>query len=287
MIKKLLFLLAVLLITAGLFLFVKVLNSFKTPGKGALQVTTNIKSKVFLNGEEIGTAPLCKCNEGETLPSGKYDLRIEPEDKTLSAFNSKISINGGVLTAVERTFLPGAYASASILTLEKTDKSKPELIITSLPDNVMVTIDSVSQGVTPFKTNSLSASEHELKLTKEGFQEKTLHIKMIENHRLIIEDYLGNVNNDISLEDDGSGTEENTSDPQNQEQKQDTITVTILNTPTGFLRVREDAGIGFSEIGRVDVGSSYILLSEKDGWYEIEFEEGKTGWISSQYAREN
>jgi len=290
MIRKLLFILAVVFITAGLFLFVKVLDSFKSPGRGALQVTTNIKSKVFLNGKEIGTAPLCKCTDSETLPSGQYDLRIEPEDASLSAFNSKISINGGVLTAVERAFLPGAYASASILTLERTDSKSPELVITSLPDNAIVTVDSIPQGVTPIKIGSLSISEHELKLSKDGFKEKTLQIKMIENHRLVIEVYLGTVNSEEIISSDENTNQSDNSPSEKileEAENQSAQTVTILNTPNGFLRVRSGAGTNFSEIARVNSGETFDLLGEQSGWYKIQIDENTTGFISSQYAEKN
>ncbi len=294
--RKLLFLLAVILICAGLFLFVKIIDSFKTPGKGALQIKTNIAGTVFLNGTEIGTAPLCKCNESDTIPAGIYDLRIEPEDKTLSAFSTKISINGGVLTAVERTFLPGAFASASILTLEKINSENPELVITSLPDNAIITIDSVSRGATPYKATDLSESEHELKINKEGFQEKTIQIKMIKNHRLIIEAYLGTQGANEKLEQ--ISNQEATSSARLNEEKDDEeeptedeaakiqIT-TILTTPNGFLRVRSGPGTSFSEVTRVDTGDEFEFISERNAWYQIRIDENTTGWISSQFAEIN
>lgn len=289
MLRKLLFLLAIIFITSGLFLFVKVLDSFKSPGKGALQISTNVKSKVFLNGTEIGTAPLCKCTENETIASGTYDLRIEPEDKNLSAFSTKVKINGGVLTAVERTFLPGAYASASVLTLEKINSQKPELVITSLPDKAIVTIDSISKGITPFQTSDLSVSEHELRIGKEGFQEKNMQIKMIENHRLVIELYLGTQGADEKLEQQKTETEE---DELIGTTELETIeiedrTVTILNTPNGFLRVRSGAGTNFPEISRVNSGDTFDLVSEEGNWLEIQIEANTTGFISSEFAEIN
>lgn len=291
MIRKGLFLLAVLLITAGLFLFVKVLDSFKTPGKGALQIITNVKAKVFLNGSEIGIAPLCKCTENETLAAGTYDLRIEPKDTSLAAFSTKITINGGVLTAVERTFLPGAFASASILTLEKITSKKPELIITTLPDKAIITIDSEAKGITPFQIGDLSISEHELKISKEGFQEKTLQIKMIANHRLIVEAYLGTQGADeqpLQKPDENIVIEKKEAEAE----KLETITevgktVTILNTPNGFLRVRSGAGTSFSEVTRVNSGETFKLVSQNSGWIEIKLENNTTGWISGEFAEIN
>lgn len=292
MARKLLFLLAVVLITAGLFLFVRVLDSFKTPGKGALQINSNVKSKVFLNGSEIGTAPLCRCAENETLPAGTYDLRLEPEDTSLAAFSTKIKINGGVLTAVERTFLPGAFASASILTLEKINSSKPELVVTTLPDGAIITIDSAAKGATPFQTNELSASEHELRIGKSGFQEKTMQIQMIENHRLIVEAYLGTEGADQRLEEDVEKNPEESEEAEENAEELEEITeepetVTISQTPNGFLRVRSGAGTNFPEVTRVDSGETFELVSETNGWYEIQVDEVTSGFISSEFAELN
>lgn len=291
MVRKLLFVLAVILITSGLFLFVRVLNSFKSPGKGALQITTNIESTVFLNGEEIGKAPFCKCTENETIRAGTYDLRIEPNDKNLAAFSTKVKINGGVLTAVERTFLPGAYASASILTLEKINSQQPELIVTSIPDNAIVTIDSLAKGTTPYQANDLSVSEHELKIGKEGFQEKTMQIKMIDNHRLIVELYLGTQGADEKLEEQSEDEEEEegiTEDDETQEAADEASqTVTILSTPNGFLRVRIGAGTNFPEVTRVNTGETFDLISEQSGWLEIQVDEDTTGFISGDFAEIN
>jgi hypothetical protein len=62
----------------------------------------------------------------------------------------------------------------------------------------------------------------------------------------------------------------------------DTVSVKISDTPTGFLRVRvEPMG---EEIGQVNPGETYKMLSQKNGWYEIQMTDGKSGWVSSQYA---
>ena len=125
--RKLLLGLSIILVASGLFLLALIIFSFKNVGKGALQVTANIKSKVFLDGKYIGDTQLCKCNQNETIPTGNYELRIEPLDTTYSAYTARVKINGGVLTAVDRTFLPSSLASAYILTLEKLNITKPEI----------------------------------------------------------------------------------------------------------------------------------------------------------------
>ena len=66
------------------------------------------------------------------------------------------------------------------------------------------------------------------------------------------------------------------------EEQEVTGEVTILDTPTGWLRVR--TAPGGSEIGKVLPGEEYPVISQSNDWFEIELEEGKTGFVSSKYA---
>lgn len=63
------------------------------------------------------------------------------------------------------------------------------------------------------------------------------------------------------------------------------FTVEISNTSVGFLRVRAEASTGSSEVGRVNPGAKFDVLEEKAGWYKIEYEKGKMGWVSGTYTR--
>lgn len=56
----------------------------------------------------------------------------------------------------------------------------------------------------------------------------------------------------------------------------------IEETPTGWLRVR--ATPGGTEIARVNSGDRFVLLDEKDEWYQIELENKETGWVSKTYS---
>ena len=58
----------------------------------------------------------------------------------------------------------------------------------------------------------------------------------------------------------------------------------ILSTPTGWLRVRFEPSLEASEAAKVDTGKTFAYFEEQSGWYQIEYEKGKKGWISAQYA---
>ena len=58
--------------------------------------------------------------------------------------------------------------------------------------------------------------------------------------------------------------------------------VTVMETSTGWLRVR--ATPNGKEIAKVNSGETYNLISEVNGWYEIELTDGTKGFISGEFA---
>lgn len=280
--RKLLFLLAAVLVASGLFLLVKVIYTFKDVGRGGLQVTANIEGRVLLDGKHIGDIPVRRINQQDTVPVGTYELRIEPKDTAFVAYTTRVRINSGVLTAVDKTFLPGSLGSSYVLTLEKSPNPKPQIEITSIPDNALITIDSVPSGTTPFRSDSLSASEHEVELQKEGFSKKTIRIRTVENHILVVSATLGT--GDIgSIPEETATTPAITVSP--TQAPESSTSVIISQTPNGFLRVRSGPGTGFGEIARVKPGESYPVTDEQTGWYQIQVDPNTVGWISSQFAK--
>jgi uncharacterized protein YgiM (DUF1202 family) len=63
--------------------------------------------------------------------------------------------------------------------------------------------------------------------------------------------------------------------------------VEILSTPTGFLRVRESASTGATELAQVNPGDKFPYKEEDStaSWYQIEYLTGKWGFVSSTYAK--
>src|SRR3989344_131973 len=63
--------------------------------------------------------------------------------------------------------------------------------------------------------------------------------------------------------------------------------VEVQSTPTNFLNVRGGAGTNFPKIAEVKPGEEFLLVSttEENGcWYETKLADGKTGWVTKQYA---
>lgn len=283
--RRILLVIAIILILIGLTIFVRILANIVAPkGNGGLQVTSSIKGEVFLNGKKVGSTPLCLCDGDKTLVSGTYDIKIVPNDTSLSSFNAKVTINPNVLTAVDRVFLPGALSSSYILTLEKTNDPDAAVFISSIPDNALITIDGESEGVTPVNLKKLSPSEHEVEIEKIGFAKKTIRIRAVNGFRLVVNAILG-------TENDGSISSVSPT-PTKTEEKEEispspktTSRIEILSTPNGFLRVRSEPSISSAEIGRVNTGDIFDMIEEDESWYKITLPNGQSGWVSKSYSK--
>lgn len=279
--KALLILIPSFIFAAIIFLLVQSVL-LKGNDKGALQVTAAPQSKVYLNGELVGQTPLCKCNTNDMIGTGDYTIKIVPTSGNFNEFQEKITISKSILTVVDRKFGAGAASEGSIITLEPLKESNErQLLVTSIPDNVEVLLDNNSSGYTPLLIKNITDSDHELTLKKSGYADKKVRIRTPSGYKLIASVYLGV---------DDEGIPQATPTPTKAASPSATPTptiskVTILQTPTGFLRVRASGSVGASEVGQVLPGQSFDLVTESNGWYQIKLTNGTLGWVSSQYAQ--
>ncbi len=58
--------------------------------------------------------------------------------------------------------------------------------------------------------------------------------------------------------------------------------ITVIDTPTGFLRVRE--GPWGKELTTIDPGQRFPLLDSKNGWVKIVLDDGNIGWVYEKYT---
>lgn len=271
----------VVLMLIGLFIAVRVAaNLLVPPGRGALQVNSNIKATVLLDEKNIGETNLCLCDQNQTVQEGEHTLKIIPHDTTLQPYTAKIKIFPNVLTAVERTFLPGSFASSYILNLEKTNEKEASLFVASLPDGALVTIDGNQVGATSYFAKTISASEHLIEIQKQGFGKKTIRIRTVAGYKLVINVVLGT---DSGTSDEIVPTPEPTSAIASQSATIATQ-VKIKKTPNNFLNVREDTSTTSTIITKVHDDEIYELVDEKGSWFQIKLTDGTTGWISATYA---
>lgn len=274
--KKVIFIIIpslVLAIIIFLFLQLLVLKKFD---KGALQITTNPTSKIYLNGKYIGVTPLAKSKNDDMLTTGEYTLRLVPAGATLPEYQEKITITKSVLTVIDRKFGNGALSEGSVISLSPIrDGKKAEIFVSSFPTNADIFIDDSQKGVAPQLIKNVAISDHSIKVKKDGYKEKIIRVQTPPGYRLQVIAYLAaNETLAVPVASVSAVPEESTKSM-----------VRILTTPTGFLRVRDQAGVAGGEIGRVIPGESYELISEEAGWVQIKLTNGKEGWVSSQYTQ--
>lgn len=62
--------------------------------------------------------------------------------------------------------------------------------------------------------------------------------------------------------------------------------VEIRRTSLGYLRVRQSASTSSPEIARLSAGERYLVYDDLgNGWLKIRLDDGRDGWISSQFTR--
>lgn len=260
----------ILLTVAGIVLGI---FTFLLPKKAGITVETNPASTVFIDGEEMGRTPF-----RDTLNQGEVTLRLVPDSfgTPLMPYETKVDLVPGVETVVRRVFDGSEeFSQGEIISFNKTYKNETGVLVVSDPEGAQVVIDRQVKGFAPYTTTSISADEHTISVEAKGYLSRAISVKTELGYKLVIA---------VKLSKDP-----NFGNDKVEEEATETKTVPmveILDTPTGFLRVRVEDATSSDEVGQVEPGKSYELLEENDdgSWYKIGFDEGKSGWVSSQYA---
>jgi len=246
--------------------------NFLVPKSGGLLIETGPASTVYINGEEVGRTPYTSLRK-----AGEITLRLIPDSfgQPLSPFEEKINLVSGVETVVRRYFGDSAEKTeGEILSFEKLPtKSETGIIVVSEPEGAQVVIDTLSKGTSPYSATSLESGVHTLKLSVNGYKDRSVELNLIKGFKLVA--YVKLAKLDIQ-----ENKVEEVVKPVTQK------LVKILSTPTGFLRVRSEASSSAKEVGQVKPGGEFGYLGEsEDGdWYKINFDEELEGWVTGQYS---
>lgn len=242
--------------------------------KAGIRVESNIPAKVFINDQESASAPY----QTDSLKPGDYKVSLKAMEATTEAktfWQGYAKLNEGTLTIVIRDIADpdsiGAdskeTSSGEIITLEPGKG----VTITSSPPRAEVTIDGKLFGNTPLFVPDLTEGEHQFIISRENFLKRSIRSKVIEGFNLSLVVDLAITEPDL------------TKLPQTPTTS--TEIVMVKNTPTGFLRVRDNPGLSGKEIAQVKPKEEYVLLEETPGWVRIRLKDGKEGWVSSAYIQ--
>lgn len=242
------------------------------PKKAGILVETTPTSAVFVNSVQVGKTPY-----SGTFDPGEIDLKLVPEtsDKPLIVFETRLLLSSGIQTVVKREFGETVDLSGGeIISFEKTGESKPAIAVVTDPDSAQISIDGKAYGFAPYKTSQVMASAHQVAVSLNGYAERTVNVKAISGYKLTLI---------VKLASDLQAIPQPTPTPKV------VVMVEILETPSGFLRVREEPNTISKELARVKLSEKFELIEEdtKTGWFKIEYVEGKQGWISKDYAKKS
>ncbi len=272
MTKKIIAISATLLIIGGLVFF---LWRFLKPLRVEVEINSNPKAAVFINGKQVGETPY----QNKEIKPGLVEIKLVPEGIGAVEWERKIDLPAQTHLLIDRQFSDNLLKQeGNVLYLEKTgNDDKAGLIITSIPQGVSVTIDGEMKGFTPLNLEDVGSGEHRFAFSAPSYKTRETLAKAINGYRLIME---------ISLAKEEETTPVETQETNGEESSKETVVpmVEIKETPTGWLRVRENPSTGSKELAKVEPGKKFELLDEKESWFKIEYEEGKEGWVSADYA---
>jgi hypothetical protein len=277
---------------------------FKNADAG-LRVESIPQGEVFINGQSVGKTPF----ESEKLTPGEKTIKIVPDSSfgNFTNWETKIKLTSSAMSLIKREFAEtDNKTSGEIVTFEKgTDKKSTSLLVISIPDSVVVYVNGENRGFTPVSLDKLSEGQYEVTLSSPGFITRIVNTKLFNGFK-------STLNVKLSATDEGTVTTTITPTPVitgsitptlSSKTPTPSIKVTpvptkgptptlpekpyiqILQTPTGWLRVRSDAAVTATEVGKVNPGETYAILDEKSGWYQITLTSGTTGWVSGQYVK--
>lgn len=243
----------------------------KTAG---LLVESDPAAIVFINGEQVGRTPYESTQQVEEVI-----VKLVPEaNQPLAPYETKVVLEAGIKTVVRRSFGETADTSAGeVISFEKLGAGETAVSVVSSPDAAQVAVDGQIKGFTPIKISDITAGDHQLAISSPGYIDRTFSVRTVEGFRLTAIVSLaksGDKPDELAVFEDVKAQSEET-----------TKKVKILETDTGFLRVREEATTASKEIGQVKPGQLYDLVEEntESGWYKIKFDD-KEGWVSGEYA---
>jgi hypothetical protein len=265
------------------FLAIFVVIQFFSPDKyisrlftktGTLSVESIPKTNVFLSNNLVGQTPL-----QTNIKAGVYTIKLVPEvtQASLIPYSATVRVFQGTTTYVNHELATKDLQSAGeILSLEESGSTKAQIWVNTDPPGVFVSLDGQDRGVSPVFMDNVSDGSHDLSVRGDGFIARSVKVNAVNGYKL---------NADFKLMID-----ENYQKPANDKKKEKDKKVKkaekllILDTPTGWLRVREAPNLSASESAQVKPGDEFIYFEEQSNWYQIEYEEDKLGWVFGDYV---
>lgn len=244
-------------------------------GNAQLLIQTEPEATVFIDGEQVGTTPF----EIKMKPR-EVEIRLipTPQGDGLALYETKVKLVEGVQTVIRRFFGPTEDSSSGfVISFQKIGGREAPLAVVSFPEGAEIWLDGKLIDTTPHKVNTTAPAGHAVRLSSSGFMSLEVPVKTAIGYELTAFVKLARL------------PEEEKEEVVEKPPEAKRVLVEILTTPTGFLRVRAEPSTAATESARVTPGRKYPFVEEKavgsTNWYKLEYEEGKSGWVSGEYAK--
>lgn len=278
---------------------------FSRPAAGALQVSATPKANVYIDGELKGVTPFFS----DKIEAGEHLIKVVPETTidNLVPWEGKVNLAPGIVTAINRNLgTTEAESSGEILSLERiSSRNTASLAVVSIPDQAVVKINGEPKGFAPALEENLAPGDYQVVVSSPGYEERSITAQTVAGYKLTVSVKLaqkiegiveatpsGELEEEAAEEAEKSPSPSPSPSPQGSPKPSPTPPekpyVRIKETGTGWLKVRSEPSSAKGDetvLTKVDTGEMFPYLDEeKFGWYKIEYETEKEGWVSGTYA---
>lgn len=285
--KKFLFLLLLILLF-GAFLGYRFIVMDKQNAFGRVQVISTPQTSVFIEDQIVGQTPY-----EDKHKTGEFLIKLIPQGTASGAatWQGKVSVYKNALSYVNFELgKTDVETAGEIFTTTKMDKGsdRGQISVETEPTGALVSLDNDEKGVAPLILDNVPAGDHELSVFMPGFFRRTKKINVDPGYKVNAWFKLGidvnNQNKKDTTQKEASGSASTKQKSTQPTPASDKLTIVINQTPLGYLRVREKPSIAASESAQVKPGTSFAVVDQESGWYKIEYEKGKEGWVSGEYT---
>ena len=246
--------------------------------KSGIEILSYPPAKVYIDGKEAGMTPY----KNNSLTPGDTEIRLSTGN---AEWKKEIHLENGANTVINREFGKTSEESGGyILYFESTgDGKKAGLMVSSNPDRAAVYTDEDIKGYSPIRLDDVGEGDKKLTVSYPGYKSISSFVKLINGYQLVVESELAKEESIVTIDNETVNLNIGSSDSQIP----GGVVITIKETETGWLRVRERADVNSGEVTKVNPGEKYQMLEEVADWYLIDLGEGKSGWISAKYAEKS
>lgn len=293
--RKLLFIL-VILIGFAIFLTVRFLLPFLRTSEGEITIESSPSAEVILDGSAVGKTPY-----SGTLSSGEHTVKLIPQkdDKNASLWEGKVEVYKNSLTYVSRELGSSELTSSGIIVAIRKMKERAkgdtgQITVETEPSGAIVYLDNDDRGIAPTTITEVATGDHELSVFLPGFFRKTQKVNVEKGHDVVVKIKLALDQSQSTLEEELEvarleATKEAELEGESSEKADEAgnTTLTILDTPTGFLNVRSKPSLDGEILTTVNPEEEFEYVEQDGDWYLISFDEGEEGWVFGDYVEVN